>query len=436
MIKILAAAFISKTLLASFEYRQSSPLALFPGNQPVVETVEPLPGMNPAFLPLFKFRYLSSSASNPYRMEGLSSGSLAAGGGTGTLGLQGSWSRFGTAFYSENIFRADAGFQPVSFLSLGLGYRYYLLDISVDEISLETSLSDAAASLLLVPFDFLFISFQQENIYSLTHRERRDLLFPGSAAGIAVSPFRGLRFSYNLEKTAPGYVNSFSLSASLLSFFRVKGGYSRETCSYSAAVSVKYSRYSFSYGFRYHSYLRATHSIGLTVSTETVPYRGMNYLTLKGDRKDKPVTKIDIRTCSCEELKKLPAVSDTIAERIIKYRKMIGPVTEKALVQVGMPPEDITVFRGYIYGLEESGDYRKKKRGKQRTYYPSGRKKELYSRRRVFRKLMATGIGATASLRISEMYVSGKRKEIAAYLKSLPSLTPKKRKEILSLCKK
>jgi hypothetical protein len=369
-------------------------------------------------------------------MDGLSCGTLTLGKGTGTFGLQGSWNRFGTDFYSENIVKADAGFRPVNFLSLGVGYRYYMLDITTEDISLETSFSDAAASLLLIPLDFIYLTFQQENIYSLYERKRRDLLFPDYAAGIAVKPLRGLWFSYNLEKTAPGFVNSFSLSASLLSFFRVKGGYSRETCSYSAAVSVKYSRFSLSYGFRYHSYLRATHSIGLTLSTEKRPYEGMNYLTLKREKKQKPVKKIDIRNCSFEELKKVPAVSDIIANRIIKYRKMIGPVTEKALVQVGMPAEDIREFRGYIYGLEESGDYRKKKKRKKRTYYRSRRKRELHSRRRIFKKLLATGIGATASLRLSEISVSGKREEIAAYLDSLPSLTPKKRKEILSLCAK
>jgi hypothetical protein len=368
-------------------------------------------------------------------MEGLSSSSLSAGGGSGTLGIRGSWNRFGTDFYSENIIKADAGFKPVSFFSIGIGYRYYMLDISTEEISLETSLSDAGASLLLIPLDFLYFTFIQENIRSLAVKKRKDLLYPDSAAGIVIRPLRGLRFSYNIEKTALGYVNSFSLSASLLSFFRIKGGYSRETSSYAAAVSVRYRSFSLSYGFRYHSHLRATHAIGLTISTGQTPYDGMNYLTSKKSGTVEPVIKIDIRNCNAEELKKIPVVSDTIAERIIKYRSMIGPVTEKALVQVGVPSEDIRELREYITGLAKSDDYRKKKR-KPRVYYASERKRKLSSRRRVFRKLMATGIGATASLRLSEMYISGRRKEIRIYLESLQSLTPKKRREILALCSK
>jgi hypothetical protein len=434
MIKVLAAAFIGKALLASFEYRQSSPLALFPGNLPAVETVEPFPAGNPALLPLFQCRYVASSVSNPYSMEGLSGGSLSAGGGTGVLGIQASWNRFGTDFYSENVLKADAGFRPVRFFSIGTGYRYYILDISTEDISLTTSLSGAAASLLFMPADFIYLTFLQENIRSLRDKRRRDLLFPDSAAGIAVRPLRGLWFSYNIEKTVMGYVNSFSLSASLLSFFRIKGGYSRETASYSAAVSVRYRSFSLSYGFRYHSYLRATHSIGLTISTGKTPYEGMNYLSLKKSDTEGPVKKIDIRNCSREELKKVPVVSDTIAGRIIKYRSMIGPVTEKALVQVGVPSEDISELRKHICGLAKSDDYRKKKKRKPRIYHAFGRKKTLSSRRKIFRKLMATGIGATASLRLSEIYVSGRRKEIAAYLESLPSLTPEKKKEILALC--
>lgn len=436
MIKIFAAAYVSKVLMASFEYRQSSPLVLFPGKQPAVETVEPHPSANPALLPLFRQWYVSSAVSNPYGMEGLSCGSFSAGGGTGYFGFQVSWSRFGTDFYSENVFNADMGLKPVRFLSIGLGYRYYMLDISTEDITLETSLSDIAASLLLIPADFICLTFQQENLYSLYEKKRRDLVFPGYAAGIAVSPIRGLWFSYNFEKSPPGPVNSFSVSASLLSFFRVKGGYSRETSSYSAALSVKYSRFSLSYGFRYHSYLGATHSIGLTISAKAVPYRGMEYITLRKQGNAKPAKKIDIRSCSLKDLKQIPPVSDTIANRIIKYRTMIGPVTGKALVQVGMPVEDIREFRGYIYGLAEDNDYRKRKKRKRWIYHGSGRKKKFFSRKSIFKKLLATGIGATASLKLSEIYVSGKKEEISAYLKSLPSLTPEKRKEILSLCAK
>ncbi len=435
MIKILAVAFISRALLASFEYRESSPLSLFPGSPPVIENIEPVPGSNPALLPLFRYGYLSSSASNPYGMEGLYSGALSAGGGTGTFGLQGWWSRFGTDFYGENIIGAGGGFMPADFLSLGLEYHYYLLDLSADGLFLKTSLGDTGASLLLLPGNSLRLIFRQDNLTSLFKKERRDLLYPETSAGIAVCPVSGLWFSYNLQKTAFGYVNSFSLSASLLSSFRVKGGYSRETSSYSAAVSVRYNRYSVSYGFRYHSYLKATHSLGLTVSTRETPYRGMRYLSVKREEKKTPGKRIDIRSCTGEELRKIPPVSETLAGRIIKYRSMIGPVTEKALMQIGMPAEDIREFREYVYGLGESR-HRGEKKQKLRRYHVSKRKKELRSRRRVFRKLLSTGIGASASLKLSELAVSGKREEIDRYLGSLRGITPARKKEIRAICGK
>ena len=118
---------IGKALFTSFEYRNSSPLSLFPYSTAVADSEEPGYSVNPSYLPLYRYSYAASSVSNPYSFSGLYSGNLTLGTSYKNAGFQAAWNRLGTDFYSENSVDAGTGFRPFSFISLGAG-------VSVDRL--------------------------------------------------------------------------------------------------------------------------------------------------------------------------------------------------------------------------------------------------------------------------------------------------------------
>lgn len=430
--KIAIALLIANTLYSSFDYKENSPHSLFPYNVAASDNSHPGYLYNPAYLPLWPLAYINIDYARPYMMEEMNSGNTRTGYGFDNFGIQAGWSRFGIREYSEDIIETNAGYMPFEFISFGAGASYYHIYINTKDISYKYGTADYRFSLLIMPFNWLNISCLQENLYALREK-KKDLLYPDRSFGISLKPADGISLVWNINKSYYGYINSFSVTANLLPALSLKGGYSRETSSYSASVNILYEYLSVSYGLSYHSYLGATHRIGISVTERPLPFQQVNYNN-KLYKKSLPPKKekIHINECTLEELTGTGIVKEEIAERIIKYREVIGPIGEKGLIQIGLTNEEVNKLKYYIKGLvrETNATDAEEKKSKQKKYV---KKIDNETKKLLFRKLLELDISATTALHIAELASLKSRSEIISEIKK-SEIPEDKKKPVIRIC--
>jgi len=427
MIAIVAIICLASRAPAAFDYRESPPAALFPFFQAASDSSMPDSISNPAYLPRIRYLYLHFSGSMPYTLDGLYSSALRIGYGTRGFGFQATWNRFGFDQYLENTVDVNLAYMPVRYVSIGAGAVYYNLLMETKEASITTHLVDGRISILAAPFEWIELAFQQENIVSLFARKRRDILYPEWSAGAALRPLKGLVLVYNLNRTSSGYVNCVSASANILKYFSIKIGYAREATTYSAALSLVYKYVSVSYGLKYHPHLGLTHSAGVTLSMEDMNIDSLTYgsiLSRIDEIQNKQKT--DINVCSMEQLASIAGLEQLYTDRIMKYRKDIGPLSRNSLIQIGMSERQIDRLMPYITGLMPDEpvakiDYRSRERYEQ-------------AQKEIFKKLVGLGVPAASALDLADLAVKGQRRAFADRISSYHSLDAQKKKKALELC--
>ncbi|MBN2402787.1 MAG: helix-hairpin-helix domain-containing protein [Spirochaetes bacterium] len=446
--KIALILLLANSLTASFEYRETNPCSLFPYNYAVSDT-NPLGNLsNPSYLPLREIYYVNTSYAKPYLMEELNSGNLRAGCSTDKLGVQAAWNRFGIRGYSEDVLEGSFGYRPWKFLSAGIGASYYHININTDEIKCREGAADFRFSALLLPYDWINIGYIQENIYSFYNRSLKnkdsdsnteDFIYPNQSLGIALKPARGITFSWNINRIYYGYINSFSVTANMLSCLSLKGGYSRETSSYSFSANFTYAKFMVSYGLSHHAYLGATHKLGLSIAAGDLALEEINYnkslyrRTLPEKKK-----KININECSLEELTESNLFTEEIAERVIKYREIIGPINSKGLIQIGIPKNEFESIREYLSGLApetaQDAGRRAAKAGTGSYKIKTGTGYDLDTRKLLFQKLLENGLSAGTSLKISEHAKTDSKEQLIRKVKEMPGIDEEKKKIIIKIC--
>ena len=416
--------------VAAFEYKDSTPEVLYPQQTAVISYDNPGAITNPAYLPLQKNSYISLSAAKPYGLEELQTSTCKTGIHFNGHAYQFSWNNFGMKEYQENIFQFNSGYKLYNGLFFGSSLNYYNLKIQTELISFETNVYDLSIAALAIPFQWLHISLLQRNIYSLFDHDRKDLLFPELTAGIGLIPFKGSNVSWNISRSYFGYTNSISAGFNILQSFSIKGGYSFETTTYAAAISFSYRHILFSYGFKYHPYLGNTHTVGTTISLHTVEYANIKYSRRKINPRNK-IKKIHLNKCSISELKSIPVLSEKHASRIIRYRKIIGSIGKKGLMQIGMKQKDINQLMIYSYGLKKP--YKKKyKKRKKFTNYKLRR--ILHERKKqIFGKLLVIGVPAYYALKIAQYTIQKNKAAVTKTINSL-SLNESQRQMVKTLC--
>jgi hypothetical protein len=412
--------------IKAFDYLENSPSYLFPYNQAAIDATLPDGSSNPAYAPLIRYPYLHASGSKPYALDGLYSTLLKTGYGNGVFGAHASWSRFGFDRYLENVVEAGFGYRPVKYISLGAGVRYYNVSINTSEVRFSCNLFDGVVSVMAAPCDWLDISFQFENITSLFLKKRGDLLYPGWSAGASLKPISGLSLRWNINRTSCGYVNSISATVYILRYLSAAAGYSRESETCSAALSLIYRYVSVSYGLKYNPHLGFTHSVGVTLSAFEIPVKALNYGRMFAWISGAGGTpKIDINSCTLEELMRIPGMKKILAERIIKHRASIGPIKKEDLMRIGMDRKEAASLISLADGFGEDNP----RSGKRK----SGKKHEK-ARKRLFSQLLKEGLSASASLEISGMAIKGEHRKILDKLGSMSGIGAEKKKKILELC--
>ena len=427
MIHLAVVLIITAGPIGAFEYRETPPASLFPFSQAAADPSLPDAISNPAYLPAITYPYLHFSGGMPYTMNGLYASSLRAGYGTRGFGIQAAWDRFGLEQYTEHIVEVNIGYMPVRYVSIGAGAYYYNLSIDTVETGLRTHQADARASIVVSPCRWLDISFLQENIGSIFVTKRRDLMFPEWSAGAALKPVRGFAVVYNINSTAAGYVNSISASATVLKYFSLRAGYAVEATTCAAALSFIYRYIAVSYGIKYHPHLGLTHSVGVTLSALEMNIEPISYgPVFRGIGADPVPAKTNLNICTHDELRALPGTAGRFADRIMKYRKTIGPLTRTGLLQIGMSEAEINELMEHSTGLTPETEDRKTGR--------LGRNAAEKSQKLLFKKLVGEGLSASTALELSDLAAGGRREALIDRINSLRDIDAGKKRRVIELC--
>ncbi|HOO71243.1 MAG TPA: helix-hairpin-helix domain-containing protein [Spirochaetota bacterium] len=419
---VLAGLLLLQTQFKAFEYREYAPALLFPYTTASVHISVPETLTNPAVLPCLQNSYCILSGSNPYTMKGLFSSGVAIGHGTGLWGMQAFWKRTGILGYAEQAAGVDAGVMPVKYVSFGAGVQYFNVSIDCDGYKADRHLCNLRLGLRVIPLKWLAFSFEHDNLLSYCVAKYRNYQFPEWSLGAALIPVRGIEINWNITSTAFGYVNTLAFSADLLRYFIFSAGYSRETDSYAAALTLVYRYLSASYGIRYHTHLGLTHSVSFSFSLRSMEVDGIHY---GGGRADRTITeKVDINRCAKEDMASLPGLPESMALRIIKYRELFGPVTRKSLGQIGLSESEIDLLLHYVCGLAEE-----KPRARRDTRITvNSKKKELFA------LLLQKGLGPETAFIVAEKSNSAGEKELRRILDSDKKIPESTKNEVVDLC--
>jgi len=425
--KLALLMYLLMTCHGAFEYRTGDPDSLFPFQNAIQSCTSPVVMTNPAVLPFADGLLINSNAGRPYSEEALTTGGSAIQYGAGEYGMQFSWNLFGTEFYREQTFSIKGGYTIFPFLHTGMSENLYYLKVHANELSLDRAAADTDFAVLATPFPWLNAAFIQTGIVNLLTGQNSDILYPERSFGILIKPGNGFSLTWNISDTAVEIVNTLSATINPTSFFSVNGGYCRENSSFSASFGVLASNYFITYGFKYHPYLGYSHSIGITFSLtpqiESLQYgKPLFSLTAK---------KININNSTLEELKEIDGLNTLSAERILLYRQKIGPLTEKALMQIGLTGEEIKLLETKVYGLERTprntGNHKEFK--KYKKLLP--RKERIKD---IFRKLINAGIPASAAFTYGELSQSIKNQDFINRLHSDNSLSNEQKSIIEKIC--
>lgn len=420
-------------ILSAFEYSGGEPASLFPFT--VAAEAWPVPGIyrNPLSVTCSRGFTISFCGSRPYSEDELHSYTSGLKYSSGEWGAQFIWHSFGTDFYRENRFTADAGVSPLKKITTAVSVSAFRVDIDADGESFSRTMYDSDAAVSFTPSGWVSLSFVQSCVSAAVSRSNSRELYPERSSGIILRPASGFSLSWNITDTAAGWINSFAADISPARFLSLRGGYTPEDSRFAGSLTVILKQISASYSLTSHPCLGYTHSFGITYSTgsdiETIRYGSPEINT--------PEKKININNASPEEIRALVGVSSRSSGRILLYREKVGPVSEKALRQIGLSSDEIASVKVGCYGFargslsnDSEDDHSPGKSIKRKKVYvpPRERVKER------FRTLIKHGIPAATAIRYSELPESAHRDELESLLDGDRSLTDKQKDAVRRAC--
>lgn len=425
------AAFLCAFTLAlgAFEHGGSEGPLYFPSRQVAQDPTQYMVPLAAAALPGRRLFYAHSYYTHPYGMGQVTSRFVSAGCRYSRAGARAGWHRFGIDGYSEDTCTISAGASPLPFLSLGGDIRHYMLKIDTDEIHRTLSTWDTNLSAKLVPIPQVSIIFEQQNIHALVSGQHAHAIYPSRHGGLSVRLFEGFSTHVHITEDFFGRAAAFSVQGALLPSLTCSAGYAPLLESYSAGFTFSWLHMQATYSFSHHTYLGNTHAFGVTMYTGSFRYTPIPPARKpEDDMHPLPPVVLDIRECGAEELAALSVIDDVYCRRIILYRDTMGPVTEKALYQVGLTGKDISRLMPHLTGLA-------RRKGHTHTRKMKFCRISMAQRRTLFQDLLKKGVPAHTSLRISEMVQGSSPKDLHRYISSRKGLSPRMKKHIRALCR-
>lgn len=437
MSKILLILLCGKALFSSFEYSPVGASKLFPVTEAALEYTVPGRADRACYAVLSPSPSLGFSFEQPYSLKDLMAGTTVFTMPAGNLGFMVSWAHFGMEGYRENTVRGGAGYTFGKIFTTGIDAAWCNLGIDIDSITVEKNYFDLQWSAVLSLFSLMDLSFTLENIRAMIDDESDSFLQPRWSGGIRFVPVRGFSLIWNISKSSGTLLNTISATAHILPAFSLSMGYVRESTSCSAAAVLLYGHVSSSYCLKFHPYLGATHSFSVTLLYDHITLPSLQFDSMKSpsSQRKKSREKVNINTCTLEELTGIPVANEVFAERIYKYRQLIGPVSEKSLYQIGMNSADINELHEYAHGFarEEKNDDGGDNRGNKGKKYAQ---KGLYheERRRMFVQLIDAGISPLVSLKITERAKEGGLVAVSRYLNEAGELNDGDKEKVRKIC--
>ncbi len=426
----LAAIFCTLSVaIGAFEHAGNEADLYFPVTQVAQHRDQYIVPSCAAALPGRKVWYMHSYYTRPFGLCGLRSHTVTAGLRYHGAGIGAGWHRFGMEGYTEDTLSMGAGFAPARFISIGAELHYYMLRITTPEIKEDFSTRDTSISVKIVPFSRLSVIIEQKNLYTLASKENNGVLYPERYAGASVQLFDGCTLNAQVARDFFGYSTIWSVRGVLLPVLTCSAGYSPQLESYSAGFTFTWRQMQVNYSFTHHTYLGNTHAFGITMYTGDFKYTPIPPTRASARKKTPaPARDLDIRHCTLQQLRSLAIVDDKYCRRIIAYRDTMGPVTEKALYQVGLSRDDISRVRAHLSGLGRGVNTG---RGKKRP----PRRISTARRKTLFRLLLGKGVPAHASLRISRLVQHATAGDLEKFLAAQSNLSPELKNEIRQLCR-
>lgn len=423
----------------AFTYKVLHPCALFPYHRAAIDSDIARPFVNPAYIYQYPSFIIDMNYAKPYNLEGLSASSIYVGTSFNDYGAMIAWNSFGIDEYKEDTFESAIGFRFFNLISFGIAPQISKISINTDLVDFNHNFFNMRAGIAITPCKWIEFSYHQENIRSVFLEEARDIHYPTWSAGTIIRPALGFSCSWNINKTYFSYINSVAVSANILKWLSVSGGYSRETHSIAGAVSILIKGIIASYGLRYHSYLGSTHSFAITVRFGSSDLEEISY---SKPRKPQCIEPINVKTCSSEELTRL-GISPLVADRIVKYRETVGPISRKSLIQMGLTSKEYKRLSHCFVNLEDDSITKKnevfQKKSAAKTKISKNTKQEFpfrnaERRKLLFQKLVQAGVKATSALRISELAKDITRQKLIDSIDHLSFLNDSEKRAAKKVC--
>jgi hypothetical protein len=415
----------------AYAYDPVPPAQLFPFPVAVTSVQKDTILCSPAYSGLLKGWALSASYSRPYGIDELQADWTRCGFGNGEKGFSAGWERFGIPEYHEDRVSVSGG-MVYNVFSVGAEAFYKQYTTSGD-IDAQYSLADCNIHAVITPLPFFTMGIRQDSAYSLFAKERQDILWPSTALGVGGSPMKGVFISWNYIRTYYGAVNAFACSVHLVPQLSVSAGYSRETTTYALSTSVVVKNILVSYGMNYHTYLGTSHKVGVTLSTESNLFDPVHAVDKKINPEIDDDVMVDLEECTIDDLLLIRALEAIHAERILRYREIFGPVTEKALSQMGCTKKEIDAVKKHSTGLAEEDHQETKSRYDKKAPYKAKPKKQQI-KKALFIRLVEGGIPAQKALYISDSALKSSVKEVLTKIDAMKDLSEDEKKKAKKIC--
>lgn len=319
-----------------------------------------------------------------------------------SVGLQ--WQYFGIPEYREDTVGVAIDWALAQWIGLGVEVHDYILSIHTDKVTFTQSFYDYGVHCTIKAFDKLSFFMMHNNI-----RNYRDDGYIPSELMLSVRAdiFKGCALEYEFHQS--DYIwQIFKINGYITRYCAVDMAYSKELNLSSAGITILWGLFSIRYVVHHHSFLGNTHSFGLVYS-----YAGLMFSSVDKPEK-KQISKLDIQTCTAEELVKLDVAPEVLCQRIIKYRSMFGSITVNSLYQLGFTTQQIRNLQQYTYNYDEKTssvkDDKEKSTRNHNTYISYEEKKRKV--KILFQSMIAAEIPAYIAISLAEEYQKNGEKGI------------------------
>lgn len=312
-----------------------------------------------------------------------------------SVGLQ--WQYFGIPEYREDTVSIGTGWAIAHWIDFGVEFHDYILSIHTPKVTVAQNYYNYGVYCSIRPYTNVTFFVMQNNIRNF----HNDGYIPSeSILSARAEIFKGCAVEYEFHYS--DYIwQVFRINGYITRYCAVDIAYSRELNLSSAGISILWYSFLIRYMLQHHSFLGNTHYFGLVYS-----HAGLMYTSADKPVK-KEIPKLDIQTCTAEELIQLDVVPEVLCQRIIKYRSMFGNISVTSLYQLGFTTQQIRDLQQYTCNYDEQETNRiqndeKQSAIKQKKYISYEEKNRRI--KILFQSMVAAEIPAYVAISLAEEY--------------------------------